>query len=180
MDRAALRSVALRVAALALLLLLVLVAVLTSRTLSRLPDATLYWIRSGDTRFELVARSRALGSRSPDGYARRAIAALAAGPNGSEQAAGLGSAVPRGTEVEEAWLDDGTLYVELSPAFASGGGSASMRGRLEQVLWTLTQPGWADAVALRMDGVPLRVLGGEGIVVPQRWSRPVSGALPQW
>lgn len=180
MTKAALRATALRIAALALLLLLVLVAVLSTRTMSRLPDATLYWIRSGDTTFSLAPRSRQLGTRTPEAYAKAAIAALAAGPTAREQAAGLAGAVPPGTDVVSAELRDGTLVVELTPAFAEGGGSSSMRGRLEQVRWTLTQPGWSEAVALRMDGVPLRVLGGEGLMVPERWSRPADGTLPTW
>lgn len=180
MTKAALRAVALRIAALALLLLLVLVAVLTTRTMNRLPDATLYWIRSETTTFTLEPRSRRLGSRSPEAYARDAIAALAAGPTPAEQAANLVGAVPAGTGVIEAELRDGTLVVELSPEFTAGGGSSSMRGRLEQVLWTLTQPGWAEAVSLRMDGVPLRVLGGEGLMIPERWTRPQTGSLPRW
>jgi spore germination protein GerM len=171
---------ALRVSALALLLLLVLVAVLSTRTLGRLPDATLYWVRSEATTFSLAPRSRRLGSRDADGYARAAIAALAAGPTAEERAAGLGSAVPAGAEALDVELRDGTLTVELSPAFASGGGSASMRARLEQVRWTLSQPTWVDEVALRMDGRPLEVLGGEGLMVEERWRRPADGRLPRW
>lgn len=180
MDRWAVRAVALRVAALALLLLLVLVAVLSTRTVGRLPDATLYWVRSDATSFTLAPRSRRLGSRDAASYARAAVAALAAGPNAEERAAGLGSAVPTGVEVVEAELRDGTLVVELSPAFASGGGSASMRARLEQVRWTLSQPTWVDEVALRLDDRPLTVLGGEGLMVEERWRRPADGRPPRW
>ena len=180
MSQATLRAVALRVAALAMLLLLVIVAVLAVRTMNRLPDATLYWIRSDATSFSLAPRSRRLGSRTPEAYAQVAVAALAAGPTAAEQAAGLSSAVPPGTEVLDADLRDGTLQVELSPAFVAGGGTASMRGRFEQLVWTLTQPSWSDAVSLRVDGVPLRVLGGEGLMVPARWVRPADGTLPTW
>ena len=180
MDRGALRSVALRVAALALLLLLVLVSVLSMRTLNRLPDATLYWVRSDPTTFTLVPRSRRLGSRDAGAYARAAVAALAAGPNASERAAGLSSAVPTGTEAISARLRNGTLSVDLSDEFVSGGGSASMRARLEQLRWTLTQPTWVDAVDLQVEGAPLTVLGGEGLMVAPVWSRPADGALPRW
>jgi len=179
-DRPALRAVALRVAALALLLLLVLVAVLSTRTLGRLPDATLYWVRSEATTFTLAPRSRRLGSRDAPSYARASVAALAAGPTAEERAAGLASAVPEGVEVLEAELRDGTLTVELSPVFARGGGSASMRARLEQVRWTLSQPTWVEEVALRLDGRPLTVLGGEGLMVEERWRRPADGGVPRW
>jgi spore germination protein GerM len=179
-DRASVRAVALRVAALALLLLLVLVAVLSTRTLSRLPDATLYWVRSEATSFTLAPRSRRLGSRDATAYARTAVAALASGPTAEEREAGLSSAVPEGARALEVELRDGLLTVELSPDFASGGGSASMRARLEQVRWTLSQPTWVDEVALRLDDRPLTVLGGEGLIVEERWRRPVDGRLPRW
>ena len=99
MDRAALRAVALRVAALALLLLLALVAVLSVRTLGRLPDATIYLIRSEPTSFTLEPVRRQLGNRDPDDFARLAVAALADGATPGEAAAGLASAVPEATEV---------------------------------------------------------------------------------
>lgn len=180
MDRAALRSVALRVAALALLLLLVITAVLSVRTLNRLPDATLYWVRSDPTSFTLAPRSRRLGSRDADEYARAAVAALAQGPTARERDAGLSSAVPAGTHATFVRLRDRTLIVDLSTEFVGGGGSASMRARLEQVRWTLTQPNWVDAVALNVGGLPLEVLGGEGLMVDPEWTRPPGGEVPRW
>jgi spore germination protein GerM len=180
MDRAALRAVALRVAALALLLLLALVAVLSVRTLGRLPDATLYLIRSEPTAFTLEPVRRQLGNRDPDDFARLAVAALAEGATPGEAEAGLSSAVPAATEVRSARLEDGVLTVDLSAAFAGGGGTASMRGRLEQVRWTLTGPTSIEAVELRLAGEPLRVLGGEGLLVEPRWRRPEDGTVPRW
>jgi spore germination protein GerM len=180
MDRAAVRAVALRVAALALLLLLALVAVLSIRTLRRLPDATIFLIRSEPTTFTLEPVARRLGNRDPDDFARLAVEALVEGPTPREAEAGLASAVPPGSEVRAARLADGVLTVDLSAAFASGGGSASMRGRLEQVRWTLTGPTSIDAVELRLAGEPLRVLGGEGLLVEPRWRRPADGEAPRW
>lgn len=180
MDRDALRAVALRVAALALLLALTLVAVLTIRTLQRVPDATLYFVRTEATAFTLERAPRRLGTRDVAAYAEAAVAALAAGPTASEAEAGLWSAVPEGTRVLSAVLRDGVLAVDLSADVASGGGSSSMLGRLEQLRWTLARPASVDAVELAVEGRPLRVLGGEGILVDPRWSPPADGRLPRW
>jgi spore germination protein GerM len=180
-DRAALRAVALRVAALALLLLLALVAVLTTRTLQNLPDATIYLIRSEPTSFTLTPVARRLGNRDPDAFAAAAVEALARGPAPDEVERGLATAVPGGTRVLSARLVDGLLTVDLTADVTSGGGSASMRGRLEQLRWTLTRPTSVEALALRVEGEPLRVLGGEGLLVEASWRRPESdGALPRW
>lgn len=180
MDRASLRAVALRVAALALLLLLALVAVLSVRTLGRLPDATIYLIRSETTAFALEPVPRRLGNRDSGDFARLAVAALAEGATSGEAEAGLSSAVPPDTEVRSARLEDGVLTVDLSAAFDVGGGTASMRGRLEQVRWTLTGPTSVEAVELWLAGEPLRVLGGEGLLVETRWRRPEDGRPPRW
>lgn len=181
MDRAAVRAVALRVAALALLLLLAIVAVLTTRTLQRLPDATIYLIRYDDRAgFELQPVARRLGTDDTEAYARAAVEALGDGPTEAEAAQGLSTAVPEGTRVLAASARDGTLRVDLSSEVGSGGGTASMRGRLEQLRWTLTRPSSVDAVDLWMDGEPLRVLGGEGLMVDPLWRRPDDGERPRW
>ncbi|MDZ7800124.1 MAG: GerMN domain-containing protein [Trueperaceae bacterium] len=180
MDRAALRAVALRVAALALLLLLVLVAVIIARTLNRVPDATIHLIRFEEDTFTLVPVHRRLGTREPAAFAHAAVAALAEGPTASEAEDGLASAVPEDTRVLSAELRDGSLTVDLSAEFEDGGGTASMRGRLEQVRWTLSGPSSVTSVRLSLDGAPLKVLGGEGLLVETSWSRPPSGALPRW
>lgn len=181
MDRAALRAVALRVAALALLLLLALVAVLTTRTLQGLPDATIYLVRSEPTSFTLTPVARRLGNRDPDAFAAAAVEALARGPTAEEAGRGLATAVPGETRVRSAELVGGLLTVDLTADVAAGGGSSSMRGRLEQLRWTLTRPTSVEGVALQVEGEPLRVLGGEGLLVETSWRRPANGeALPRW
>jgi len=58
------RTMVIRVAALALLLLLVVVSVLMIRTLNRLPDTIIYLVRSEPTRFHLEAVGRDSGERA--------------------------------------------------------------------------------------------------------------------
>lgn len=182
------RTVVLRVAALALLLLLVLVATLTVRTLQRLPDVTLYLVRSDATSFTLEPvhrRLRTQGARR-EGAAQpteatvwAALEALADGPSDEEAQRGLGSEVPPATRVYDVRLDDGVVTVDLSADFTAGGGTASMLGRLYQVHYTAAQPGVVEAVRLLVDGDPVVALGGEGVMVGQPW-RPPERGLPRW
>lgn len=174
------RTVVLRVVALALLLLLALVAVITMRTLQRLPDTLVYFVRDLGTSFTLEPVVRKAGASGLSGRVKNQIAALAAGPSADETEEGLSSTVPAGVEVRSASLSDGTLTVDLSREFASGGGTASMLGRLNQLFYTLSQPSDVDAVVLEVEGETLRVLGGEGIIVDVPWVRSRHPERPTW
>ncbi len=96
--------------------------------------------------------------------------ALCGGPNDFEEAAGLTSSVPEGTEVLGISVNDSVATVDLSGEYASGGGSLSMMTRVAQVVYTLTQFKSIRAVLFHLDGEPVDAIGGEGIIVdtPQR------------
>jgi len=175
------RTVVLRVVALALLLLLALVGVITARTLSRMPDTLVYLTRDTGRTFRLEAVPRV--ARPGDGIEERVraqVAALVEGPTPAEAEEGLGTAVPAGTRVLGARLEDGVLTVDLSREFTSGGGTASMLGRLYQLYYTLSQPKDVEAVSVLVEGEPLRVLGGEGIIVDPVWVRAEHPQEPAW
>ena len=93
-----LRTVALRVVALALLLLLALVAGLSVRTLNRVPNTLLYFVHSGDTRFSLQSAPRRLPRAARETYLKRTLEILIEGPNADEQAQGLTSSLPTTTQ----------------------------------------------------------------------------------
>lgn len=177
------RTVVLRVVALSLLLLLALAGTLAVRTMQRLPDTVLYLVRDAGTTFTLERVYRRTRARTddPEARARHALAALAVGPTEEEAARGLGSEVPPDIVVRAVRLQDGVLEVDLDGSFAAGGGSASMLGRIHQVTWTLTQSSGIERLALYLDGEPLRVLGGEGVMVAHPWTRPTGdAAVPVW
>lgn len=176
---AATRAMALRVVALALLLLLTLVGAITLRMLGRLPDTTIYLVRDLGREMTLEPVHRRLRPADPVAAARAAVAALAAGPLADEAARGLGSEVPSDTAVRDAWLQGGVLVVDLGTEVVAGGGSASMQGRLAQLTYTLTQPNGIEALELWVEGRPLEVWGGEGIMTAWPWRRP-DGGLPRW
>jgi spore germination protein GerM len=173
------RSVALRVAALALLLLLALVGALTVNVLNRVPDTTVFLVRDDGGAMTLEPVYRRLRPNDPLAAAEATVAALASGPTADEAARGLGSEVPAGTRVRAArWRDD-VLVLDLSGDVVVGGGSASMVGRLAQLTYSLTQPSTVGAVELWVDGQLLAAWGGEGVMANWPWRRP-EGGLPRW
>lgn len=174
------RTVVLRVAALALLLLLALVAVITVRTLQRLPDTIVYFVASDGTSFHLTPAYRRAGRGDATSRATRAVAVLATGPTPDEAARGLSSAVPADTRVLDASLSGGTLTIDLSASFERGGGSAMMVGRLNQLFYTLTRPDDVKGVVLEIDGRRVTVFAGEGIEIPSPWRRADHSDLPVW
>jgi germination protein M len=103
--------------------------------------------------------------------AAQAVEALVAGPTAAERAAGLGTAIPTGTRF--LGLDigrDRIATVDLSSEFESGGGTLSMTARLAQVACTLDNVvplDIADGTRFRLDGKPVDVFSGEGIVLDE-------------
>jgi spore germination protein GerM len=174
------RTVVLRVVALALLLLLVLVAIITVRTVRRLPDTAVYFVESDGQSFTLAPAYRRAGGGGAVARAERQVAALAAGPTPEEADAGLSSAVPADTRLLHAEMVGGTLTVDLSAAFERGGGTASMTGRLDQLFYTLTRASDVLAVRLEIEGQPVTVFGGEGLIIDNPWRRAGRPDAPRW
>ena len=100
-----------------------------------------------------------------------AVTALLAGPSAAELAAGVGTSIPEGTELLGLSIDGGVATVDLSGTFGSGGGSLSMFSRLAQLTYTLTQFPTVHGVNLELDGKPVTVFGGEGIILDQPMTR---------
>jgi hypothetical protein len=97
--------------------------------------------------------------------AAAAVRELLAGPTRAERSAGFTTAIPRGTRLRGITIRGGTATVDLSRAFASGGGSLFMRARVAQVVHTLTRFPTVRRVAFRLEGRPVATIGGEGVIV---------------
>ncbi len=99
--------------------------------------------------------------------ATAAMRQLLAGPNAKERAASpaLVTTVPGGTQLLGLSITDGVATVNLSREYESGGGSASMFGRLSQVVYTLTQFSTVQGVLFKLDGQPVTIFGGEGLIL---------------
>lgn len=136
-----------------------------------------------------VAVTRAVPA-TPE-VAGNAIRALIAGPNRAELDEGLSSAVPEDTLLLGIVIEDGLATIDLGREFESGGGSFAMLGRLAQVVYTLTQFQTVNAVQFRLDGEPITVFSGEGILLEKPVTRgdyasvlplvPITaGSTPRW
>ena len=118
------------------------------------------WFHRGE---QLFVVTRAEQSTPRVGTA--ALEALLRGPTSLERDAGVGTQIPDGTELLGLIVDDGIATVDLTSEYESGGGTASMTMRLAQVVCTLDQFPTVKGVLFRLDGQPVDVLGGEGIVI---------------
>jgi germination protein M len=99
------------------------------------------------------------------GVAVAAVNALLAGPDARERTSGITSTIPAGTQLLSLTIRDGVATVDLSREYESGGGSASILGRLAQVVYTLTQFPSVTSVLFRIEGRDVHALGGEGAVL---------------
>lgn len=99
--------------------------------------------------------------------ARAAMQALLAGPTTTEAAGPdpLFTLIPAGTALLDISVSGGIATVDLTSEYETGGGSASMFGRLAQVVYTLTQFPTVTGVRFRLDGQPVTIFSGEGIVL---------------
>jgi hypothetical protein len=96
-----------------------------------------------------------------------AMQALIAGPSESELSArpAMYTTVPEGTRFLSLRIEAGIATVNLSREFEAGGGSASVLGRLAQVVYTLTQFPTVKGVRFELDGVPVSSFSGEGVIL---------------
>ena len=117
----------------------------------------------------LFSTPRTVGSTPA--VARAALEALLAGPSDVETAAGVSTAIPEGTQLLDVSIEEGVATVDLSSEFESGGGSLSTMMRLAQVVYTLTQFPTVEGVDFELDGEPVDVFSGEGIVLDHPQTR---------
>lgn len=101
--------------------------------------------------------------------ARAAMKALLAGPSAKERAAfpRIETLIPAGSKLLGIEISRGTATVDLSAEFATLSpadawdlGVFSLRGRLAQVVYTLTQFTAVDRVSFKLEGKPVRELLG--------------------
>jgi hypothetical protein len=112
--------------------------------------------------------------------ATAAMKALLAGPSAKERAAVLRirTLIPAGTKLLGIEISGGLATVDLSAQFASlspddawDGGVFSLRGRLAQVVYTLTQFATVDRVNFKLEGKPVKVFTSEEVVLTKPVTR---------
>ena len=91
--------------------------------------------------------------------------ALLEGPTADETAGipAITTAIPEGATVLGVEVNEGTATVDLSVEYGEGGGSASMFGRLAQVVYTLTRLPDVTEVQFAIEGEPIGLFSAEGI-----------------
>lgn len=102
---------------------------------------------------------------------KAALTQLLAGPTSQEQAAGVGSTIPAGTKLLDLNIEDGVATVNMNGAYDDGGGSLSMRMRLAEVVYTISQFPSVQGVDFQLDGKAVAVFSGEGIVLDHPQTR---------
>lgn len=130
--------------------------------------AQIYWLKDSATDLELVPVG--VKVKSDDREEALLTAAVTNLLNNAPNK-DLMTGIPQGTTLRSLKVKPDAVYLDLSKSFASGGGSLSMIGRLAQVLYTATSLNPSAKVFLSVEGKPLTVLGGEGLIVDQPLTR---------
>jgi spore germination protein GerM len=134
-----------------------------------MPDKVLvYFSKSKGSEIVIEPVSRKLPDPKPTtgkallGYT---VTQLLAGPTEDEQDQGYFSEIPAGTKLLSVKESNKAITIDLSGEYGSGGGSNSMIQRLQELTKTVVSVPQKKPVYINVDGKPLEVLGGEGVMV---------------
>jgi spore germination protein GerM len=121
-----------------------------------------YWLKPVGDRWQLVPTpiQGTVPSNLEIGM-QVALNQLLAGPVNPDAS----TTIPAGTTLRSVTMKPDGVHVDLSPEFQKGGGSASMIGRVAQVIYTATSSDPEAKVWLSIAGRPLETLGGEGLML---------------
>jgi germination protein M len=133
-------------------------------TTTTLPSGTTMTVSVFYSASEKIAVAHRVVAKTQE-VGKAAMKALLGGPSADEKMAGMTTCIPAGTTFLGLEIKDTIATVNLSKEFASGGGSLSMATRLAQVVYTLTQFPTVSKVDFQLDGEPVSVFGGEGIIL---------------
>ena len=126
-----------------------------------------YWLKDTGKNLDLVKKPVTVATNQPSGVLESAFMQLLAGPTD----ASVSSTIPQLTKLRSVTIENDGIHVDLSQEFTTGGGSASMSSRVAQVLYTATSLQPSAKVWIEVEGKPLEVLGGEGLLLEQPLTR---------
>ena len=130
----------------------------------------IYWLKDEAGQLQLVPEAISVpADANPDAQVKAAFETLLAKTGDPEQNAF--TTIPESTQLIAATVQEDGIHVDLSAAFETGGGSASMTGRLGQVIYAATAFDPTAPVWISVEGKPLTLLGGEGLEVSQPITR---------
>ena len=131
-------------------------------------QAQVYWLKVTDTKQELVPQPiTTAANQQPGSVLSTAFNNLLAGPKD----AAISTTIPENTKLRGLKVEQDGIHVNLSEEFTTGGGSATMAGRVAQVIYTATSLQPSAKVWIEVEGKPLEVLGGEGLELEQPLTR---------
>lgn len=131
--------------------------------------ADIYLLKDTGKNFELVALPTQVNASKdkPNEFLQAAFNSLLTAKNDGDTS----SVIPPGTKLLGIKVEKDSVRVDLSEDFTSGGGSASMAGRVGQVVYTATTLNPNAKVYIDVNGKQLDVLGGEGLELEQPLTR---------
>ncbi|MBV5261778.1 spore germination protein [Synechococcus moorigangaii CMS01] len=128
-----------------------------------------YWLQDEGDRFALAPMPVTPTAETTTGQLEALLSQLLTENPGED----FSSAIPAETQLLSLIIQEDGIVVNLSEDFQFGGGSASMIGRVAQVLYTATSLDPTAAVWFQVEGEPLEVLGGEGLEIAQPLTREI-------
>jgi spore germination protein GerM len=130
---------------------------------------SVYWLQSAEEKLALTPSkiTPKQPTDTPEEQLKVALERLLQGPANADVASGI----PEGTQLNTLTVKEDGVHIDVSKEFTTGGGSAAMQGRLGQLIYTVSSLNPEEPVWISIDGEPLTVLGGEGLVVSQPMTR---------
>ncbi len=127
--------------------------------------ANIYFTKVANNKILVLPVKRDISSKT--GLEKIVITELLKGPSESEVDSGYGTEIPRETRLLEVREFRGSIVINLSQDFASGGGSESMIARYNQLAKTAIDAAGDKKVYLELNNKRITVLSDEGIEIPQ-------------
>jgi spore germination protein GerM len=134
------------------------------------PELAVYWLTYKANQLALEPTKIPLDdlqNASSQEQLSAAFNRLLAGPANADKT----NAIPQKTKLNSLKLEDDGVHIDLSKDFTIGGGTKSMQARLGQVVYTASSLNPKEAVWISIDGEPLEVLSGDGLIVSQPMTR---------
>jgi len=133
-------------------------------------SVSVYFVKNpDDNNFELVTVKRKINPSSDK--ITTAVEELLKGPSLREKKQGYYTEIPQSARLLEIKKSPDKIILNLSEDFESGGGSTSMDMRLKQLMNTSLDASEGMPVYLNINGENINSIGGEGVIVPQPFSR---------
>ncbi|MGR3274146.1 GerMN domain-containing protein [Acaryochloris marina NIES-2412] len=135
------------------------------------PELAVYWIAYKDQDQLVLEPTKLpldnLENATSEEKLTMAFKRLLEGPANADKT----NAIPDKTQLNSLKFQDDGVRIDLSREFTTGGGTKSMQARLGQIVYTASSLDPKEAVWISIDGEPLEVLSGDGLIVSQPMTR---------